>query len=69
MKFSPLTASGVLGGDATQLLGGVPKNVTVFAQAWVPPMVIRSRARVPLASLSVCLGLRTPALSPHWGLG
>jgi hypothetical protein len=31
MKFGCLAASVVLGGDAVQILSGVPKNVTVFA--------------------------------------
>jgi hypothetical protein len=33
MKFNRLAASGVLGGDATYLLGGVPENIVVFALA------------------------------------
>jgi hypothetical protein len=39
-KFDRLVA----GGDTTQLLGGVPKNIAVFALAWVPPMAFGSRA-------------------------
>jgi hypothetical protein len=33
MKFGRLIDGGVRGGDAAQLLGGVPKNVTVSALA------------------------------------
>jgi hypothetical protein len=64
MKFSRLTVGGVLGGDAAKLLSGVPKNVIVFAQAWVPGVVFVSRARVLLASLSMSLGFSTVAPLP-----
>jgi hypothetical protein len=53
-----------LDGDAAQFLGGVPKNVIVFALAWVPHAPFRSRTRVPLASLSVSMGLGMLASSP-----
>jgi hypothetical protein len=52
-----------------QLLSGVPKNVTMFALAWVPRLAFRSGTCVPLASLSVSLGLSALALSPQRGLG
>jgi hypothetical protein len=68
-KFGRLIAGGVLGGGTTYLLGGVPKNVTVFALAWVPCVVFRSLVRVPLESLLVSLGLSVPALSPQQDLG
>jgi hypothetical protein len=53
MKFGRLTASGVLGGAAAQVLGPVPKNVIVFALLRVPHATFRSHACVPLVSLSV----------------
>jgi hypothetical protein len=64
MKFGCLTAGGVLGGDAVQLLSGVPKNITVFALARVPRAVFRSPACIPLASLSTSLGLGALAQLP-----
>jgi hypothetical protein len=64
----PLAALGALSSafysDAVQFLGGVPENVIVFALARVPRAAFRSRARVPLASLSVSMGLDVPASSP-----
>jgi hypothetical protein len=51
-----------------QLLSGEPKNVTTFALAQVLRAAFRSHARVPLASLSTCLGLGVPAPSPQQGL-
>jgi hypothetical protein len=59
-----LTAGGVLGGDAAQLLGGVHKSFIVFPLAWDPHATFRSRAHVPLESLSVSVGHGTPAPSP-----
>jgi hypothetical protein len=64
MKFDCLAASVVLGGDAVQILGGVPKNVTVFALVWVPHAAFRSRACIPLASPSTGLWLSAPAPLP-----
>jgi hypothetical protein len=64
----PLAALGALSSaldsDVVQFLGGVPENVIVFALARVPRAAFRSRARVPLASLSVSMGLGVPASSP-----
>jgi hypothetical protein len=47
-----------------RLLGGVLENVTVFALAWVLHAAFRSRARVPLVSMSV--SLRLYALACWW---
>jgi hypothetical protein len=61
--------SGVLGSDAAQLVGGVPENVTMFNMVRVPRAVFMSHIRVPLASLSMSLGLGALAPSPRWDLG
>jgi hypothetical protein len=68
-KFGRLTTGGVLGGDASQLLGGVPESVIVFALVWVQRATFRSRARVPLVNLLASLGLGALTTSPRWGLG
>jgi hypothetical protein len=47
MKFGCLIACGVLGGDTTWLLVGVPENVIEIALAQVLCVVFR-RARAPL---------------------
>jgi hypothetical protein len=52
-KFSCLAAAGILVGDAVHLLGGAPKTITTFALDWVSRAVFRSRAHMPLVSLSV----------------
>jgi hypothetical protein len=46
MTFGCLTAGGVRGGDTTQLLSWVPKNVNVFAPARVPHATFKSRTHV-----------------------
>jgi hypothetical protein len=46
-KLGCLAAGGILGGDADQFLGGVPKNVIVFALARVPCAVFKLHARIP----------------------
>jgi hypothetical protein len=46
-KFSCLTAGGILGNDAAQLIRGVLENVMVFALARVLCAAFRSRTRVP----------------------
>jgi hypothetical protein len=61
MKFDRLAASGVLGGDVAQLLGGVLENIVVFTLAWVPSMMFGLCARIPLGSLSVSLGFNASA--------
>jgi hypothetical protein len=62
MIFGYLTTGGVLASNAAQLLGGVPKSVTVFALTRVPSVAFGSHTRVPLASLPV--SLRFSALAP-----
>jgi hypothetical protein len=62
MKFGYLTTGGVLASNAAQLLGGVPKSVTVFTLTRVPSAAFGSHTHVPLASLPV--SLRFSAL-PH----
>jgi hypothetical protein len=63
-KFGSLTTASVLGGDAAQLLGGVPENVTMFALAGVPCATFRSRSHILQASLLLSLGLGASAPSP-----
>jgi hypothetical protein len=55
MKFGYLIATGILCADAAQHLSSVPKNVVVFALAWVLHAVFELRSRVPLAVLLVSL--------------
>jgi hypothetical protein len=64
MKFGCLVAGGVRGGDAMQLLDGVPKNITESALASVSRVVFGSRACAPMAILSVSLVFNAAALMP-----
>jgi hypothetical protein len=69
MKFGRLAVAGVPGSSTAKLLGGVPENVIVFVLAWVLCVSFRSRTHIPLASLSMSLGLGVPPPSPHGCLG
>jgi hypothetical protein len=69
VKFGRLIASGILGGNAVHLLGGVPKNVATFTLARVPCAAFGSHAHVPLASLSVSLGFDMMTPLPLQGPG
>jgi hypothetical protein len=59
----------VLSGDATWILKGVVKEVTMLVLKWVPRAALRQRTNSPLVSLMVGLVLDTPALPPQRGLG
>jgi hypothetical protein len=64
-KCDRLIVGGIRVGDATWLLGGVPKNVDAFVRAQLSHVVHRSCTRAFLVSLR----FDALALQPQWGLG
>jgi hypothetical protein len=62
MKFGCLATGGVLGGDTAQLLSWIPRNVNVFALAWVAHAAFRSCTRVPPSEPVSEIGARCAGL-------
>jgi hypothetical protein len=67
IKFGGLHASGIRGGNAAQLLDGVPKNVVVSTVARVPCVAFGSRTSAPLVIPSMRLEFNALALLPQRG--